>query len=107
MDKNERRLHRQVDALGRAVPAARRPIRTMAGPRRRWLRIPLGVALVLGGIFSILPVLGLWMLPLGLLLLAYDLPMLRPTVVRGAIWIRRKMPARFRRGRTGRLADED
>jgi hypothetical protein len=35
---------------------------------------------VLGGIFSVPPLLGLWMLPLDLLLLAQDLPfMRRPT----------------------------
>ena len=43
--------------------------------------------LVLGGIFSFLPVLGIWMLPLGLLLLALDLVFLQgpvnTAVVRG------------------------
>ena len=36
-----------------------------------------GILLVLGGVFSFLPVLGIWMLPLGLLLLALDLPFLQ------------------------------
>ena len=36
--------------------------------------------LVIGGLFSFLPILGIWMLPLGLLLLAQDIPVLkRPT----------------------------
>lgn len=56
-------------------------------PRARLIRIPLGILLVIGGIFSFLPVLGIWMLPLGLLLLAVDLPFLqRPlnsTVISG------------------------
>jgi hypothetical protein len=58
--------------------------------RQPWamlIRIPLGILLVIGGILSFLPILGLWMLPLGLLLLAIDLPFLqRPmsaTVLRG------------------------
>lgn len=38
----------------------------------RWLRKTVGVLLVLGGIFGFLPVLGYWMLPLGLALLAVD-----------------------------------
>jgi hypothetical protein len=50
-----------------------------------------------GGLFSFLPVLGFWMLPAGLLLLAVDLPVLRGPisnlVVRGRVsarrWIRR------------------
>jgi hypothetical protein len=39
-----------------------------------------GGLLVLGGLFSFLPVLGIWMLPLGLLLLAFDIQALKPTV---------------------------
>lgn len=48
--------------------------------RQPWamvIRVPLGILLVVGGILSFLPVLGLWMLPLGLLLLAIDLPILQ------------------------------
>jgi hypothetical protein len=33
--------------------------------------------LILGGLLFFLPILGIWMLPLGLLLLAEDLPVLR------------------------------
>lgn len=40
----------------------------------RWVRIPLGILLVLGGVFGALPVLGFWMLPLGLILLSADFP---------------------------------
>ena len=43
-------------------------VRWLRRPSSRLVRIPLAILLVLGGIFSILPVLGLWMLPLGLLL---------------------------------------
>ena len=44
------------------------------------IRIPVGLLLVLGGVFSILPGLGIWMLPLGLLLMASDVPFLRRPV---------------------------
>jgi hypothetical protein len=44
------------------------------------VRIPLAILLLLGGVFSFLPVLGLWMLPLGLLVLAVDIPPLRRPV---------------------------
>ena len=40
----------------------------------RWVRIPLGILLVIGGIFGALPILGFWMLPLGLILLSADFP---------------------------------
>ncbi len=36
--------------------------------------MPVGLLLIVGGVFSILPVLGLWMLPLGLVLLSEDFP---------------------------------
>src|SRR4051812_15951953 len=51
-----------------------RVLRSLRHPDSRWIRIPVGFLLILGGIFSILPFLGIWMLPLGLLLIAYDIP---------------------------------
>ena len=39
-------------------------------PQGRWQRIALGVALVLGGIVGFLPILGFWMIPLGLFVLS-------------------------------------
>src|SRR5215203_2998036 len=59
-------------------------------PSSRYVRIPMAILLILGGIFSILPVLGLWMLPLGLLLMAYDIPLLRKPVGHFTIWAIRK-----------------
>jgi len=41
-------------------------------PQSRSLRVSLGVALVIGGIFGFLPILGFWMIPLGLLVLSID-----------------------------------
>ena len=40
-------------------------------------RTLLGVLLVIGGIFGFLPVLGFWMIPVGLALIALDVPPLR------------------------------
>jgi hypothetical protein len=50
----------------------RHTLRPLRRPSYRWLRIPLGVLLVLGGLLGFLPVLGFWMIPLGLWLLAVD-----------------------------------
>ena len=36
------------------------------------LRLPLGLLLMVGGVFGILPVLGFWMLPLGVAVAALD-----------------------------------
>ena len=81
------RLNRQFDKLERRVPPAAGILAFLRRPVARLIRIPLGILLVLGGIFSFLPVLGIWMLPLGLLLLALDLVFLQgpvnSTVVRG------------------------
>jgi hypothetical protein len=47
-------------------------------PRNRIVRIGLGVSLViLGGVFGWLPILGYWMVPLGLLVLASDSAVIR------------------------------
>jgi hypothetical protein len=47
-------------------------------PANRLVRIGLGVALiVLGLFFGFLPVLGYWMVPLGFLILATDVPPIR------------------------------
>jgi hypothetical protein len=56
----------------------------------RIVRLPTALLLVFGGIFSFLPVLGIWMLPLGLMLLAVDVPLIRPTVSAGFIRARRR-----------------
>lgn len=67
-----------------------RVLRKLRHPRARWIRLPMGALLVLGGIFSILPFLGIWMLPLGLLLIAKDVPVLQEPVGRLTIWAIRK-----------------
>lgn len=61
-------------------------------PSSRWVRIPSGALLVVGGVFSFLPVLGIWMLPLGLALLAEDVPALRSSRSKVFDWIERKKP---------------
>jgi membrane-bound ClpP family serine protease len=53
-------------------------------------RILVSVLLIIGGIFSFLPILGFWMLPLGLMIIAEDLPFLQPPLVRVFQWIERK-----------------
>ncbi|UJQ94879.1 hypothetical protein [Mariluticola halotolerans] len=94
-DKDYRRFDRQFDRLERQVPrGVARFLMWLRRPYARLVRIPLGLVLVLGGVFSFLPVLGIWMLPLGLLLLAVDLPFLRGPLgswlVRGQRWWERR-----------------
>ena len=97
ISKHERRLNRQLEAIERAVPIGRRLFRALLKQRYRYLRIPLALLLIAGALVWFLPVVGLWMLPAGLLLLALDVPLLRPCVsaaiIRGrrrvALWRRR------------------
>lgn len=49
--------------------------RLLAWPKA--IRIGVGLLLVLVGAFSILPVIGIWMVPAGLLVLSIDLPRIR------------------------------
>jgi len=93
-DRDEERLNRQLDRIERELPTpVSRAIRWLREPSSRWIRIPAGILLIVGGIFSILPLLGLWMLPLGLLLLAQDLPFLRRVERHWVRWKRRRRQA--------------
>ncbi|MDP2148008.1 MAG: hypothetical protein Q8S27_18135 [Hoeflea sp.] len=46
-------------------------------PQHPRTRIALGSGLIVGGMLGFLPVLGFWMIPLGLLVLSQDLPVVR------------------------------
>jgi hypothetical protein len=80
----------------RLPPGPARLIAWLRRPSSRLVRIPLALLLILGGIFSFLPVLGLWMLPLGLLLFAQDVPMLQGPLARMLAWVERKWTERQR-----------
>ena len=90
MNKDHARLNRQFDRLARTIPASSGFLSWIRQPSSRWVRIPLGIVLILGGVFSFLPLLGVWMLPLGLLLLALDLPILQGPLNRVMFWAQRK-----------------
>ena len=97
--KDERRLNRHFHRMERKLPAwISRPIRWLRVPSSRWVRVPVGVFLIAGGLVSFLPLLGAWMLPLGLLLLAEDLPFLRRPMLRALLWVERRW-LRWRRSR--------
>jgi hypothetical protein len=74
----------------------------MPGTRRQ--RFFLGAGLCLGGVVGFLPLVGFWMLPLGLLVLSVDMPAVRRFRRRLEIrWGRQKSsPTETRRPRTKR-----
>ena len=43
----------------------------------RLIRIGIGLLQILGGVFGFLPVLGFWMIPLGLLVIFFEVPWMR------------------------------
>ena len=88
-DDRERRLELLIRRLPHRIQGT---VHWLRQPSARWLRIPAGVLLMVGGVFSLLPVLGLWMLPFGLVLLAEDVPPVRRGTDRVLAWIEHRRP---------------
>ena len=88
----ERRLRRLLRRLPSRMQAITRWLRK---PASRWARLPAGILLIIGGCLAILPVFGLWMFPLGLMLLADDIPPLRRFRDRALDWLERRRPHWF------------
>jgi len=83
----------RLDALVGRLPPRLADITTyLLKPSSRWVRLPAGALLIVGGVLSFLPVLGIWMLPLGLALLAEDVPGLRAQRSRVLDWVERRKP---------------
>jgi hypothetical protein len=89
---HERLLERMIDRLPGRLQFM---IRRLRQPSLRWVRFLAGILLIVCSFLSILPVFGLWMLPLGLLLLAEDIAPLRRVRDRLLSWIERHRPHWF------------
>ena len=81
---------------GKLPPRPARFVGWLRKPSSRLVRIPLAILLVAGGILSFLPILGFWMLPLGLLLIAQDVPFLQKPLAQLLGWVERKWIERQR-----------
>ena len=61
------------------------------------LRIPIGILLVVGGFLGFLPVLGFWMVPVGVAVLSVDIPVVRRfrrnATVKIGIWLKKRYPS--------------
>lgn len=80
----------RVSALtGKLPERLRRAVEWLREPARFWIRLLAAILFILGGIFAILPVLGLWMLPVGLALLSQDVPALKVPLEHAARWLER------------------
>src|SRR5689334_3955537 len=87
-------LDRRLAAFAKRLPhGLARFVNWVRRPSARWIRIPTGIALICGGFIGFLPILGFWMVPLGLALFALDVPFLRSPLAKVLAWIERKWPA--------------
>ena len=68
------------------MAAVRFGSRTIRIPGPPFLRIGVGILLILGGMVGFLPILGFWMLPLGVLVLSVDLHPVRRVRRRIEVW---------------------
>ncbi len=58
------------------------------------MRIAIGVGLIVLGILGFLPILGFWMIPLGLLVLSYEFAAVRRRRRRLVVWWERRKAER-------------
>lgn len=91
--RGQSRLDALFDRIAAWAPVSAGFIAWVRRPSSRLVRIPIALLLIFGGIFSFLPILGVWMLPLGLLILALDIPPLQHPVVNVIEWAERKWKA--------------
>ncbi|MBE0412091.1 hypothetical protein [Yoonia sp.] len=100
MKRNKRtairhRFERQFHRMSKLVPG----MAQIRSPGWMIVRVTLALVFILGGLMAILPVFGLWMIPLGLLLLAVDVPMLQGPIASLIIRGRRRINTLRRRFR--------
>jgi hypothetical protein len=75
-------------------------IRWLRNPQSRWIRLPLGILCIVASFFWFLPVVGIELFPVGLLLIAQDVPFLRRPAAKLLLWLEAKwraLRARLRR----------
>lgn len=81
-------LDRAFRHLERLVPPfLARLLERLRAPELRWVRIPVGLLSIAASAFWFLPVVGIEFAPLGLLILAQDVPFLRKPVGLLVLWL--------------------
>jgi 4-alpha-glucanotransferase len=65
-------------------------IRWMRKPELRWLRLIAGILFIICGFVGFLPILGFWMVPLGLIILAQDSKWLQRPTLKAINWLETK-----------------
>lgn len=99
---DQQHLDRHLDALQDRLPHHFADwLDRLRQPRARWIRVPAGILLICGGFLGFLPILGFWMLPLGLVLLAIDIPQLQRPMARLLNWVEERWLARTTKSKSG------
>jgi predicted PurR-regulated permease PerM len=81
-------LDQQVERLEARLPGwLARFVRWLRRPSSRLVRMPMAILLILIGVVGVFPIVGLSLIPLGLILIAQDIPFLRPPITRMLAWI--------------------
>jgi hypothetical protein len=84
-------LDRAFDGLEEEAPdRVARVIAWLRDPKSRWVRIPVGLLFIVASFFWFLPVIGIEFLPIGLLLIAQDIPFLQRPVGKLLLWLEAK-----------------
>jgi hypothetical protein len=106
MDKGKATINKAFNRLeDEADGKFERFIHWIRSPASRWVRIPLGLAIIAVGCFGLaLPVVGMEWIPFGILLLAQDIPFLREPAGKFMLWILAKYKAfqKWKRARKAR-----
>jgi hypothetical protein len=87
-------LNEALDELERETPdRITHIIRWLRTPEARNVRLPIGILCVIASFFWFLPVIGIELLPIGLLLIAVDVPFLQRPVGLFILWLEERWVA--------------
>jgi hypothetical protein len=85
-------FHEEMDRLQNHIPSwVGHNLNRLRGKRALRVRVLTGVALIGAWCFLPLPIVGIWLLPVGLALLAHDIPMMRRPMARLLHFTNRKI----------------
>ena len=88
-------FHEEMDRFQGHIPSlVGRNLNRLRGKRAAWVRVLTGVALIVAWGFLPLPLVGIWMLPVGLALFAHDIPTMRAPIARLLHFTNRKIEKR-------------
>jgi hypothetical protein len=91
MTDGREELDEAYENLDRELPdSLARSLQWLRSAQGKWVRLPVGILFVAASAVWFLPVVGVEFLPLGLLLLAQDVPFLRRPTARLVMWLLQK-----------------